>query len=285
MNKLNIRTFPQNPTLRGLSRMERDIVFSTETGVELKLQLILPEVVETTPLFPLVVFVQGSAWTFPVAEHKLPQMGMFAQADIAVAMVTHRSCLDGYPAPAFLQDVKTAIRFLRANAARWHLDPERVGIWGTSSGGNTALLCGLTGDDPSYETAEYAGFSDSVKAVADCFGPTDLPGMISVTKDNADMQQIMRALLGTEPEEQLRRAREISPLYRVEPGKDYPPFFLLHGDADQLVPYDQSVRMGERLLECGAQVSMIRVADAPHENSFWNPAVYDEILRFFKQVL
>ncbi|MCB8600020.1 alpha/beta hydrolase, partial [Blautia sp. DFI.9.9] len=68
-----------------------------------------------------------------------------------VATVQHRSALDGHAFPAFLQDVKTAIRYLRAHAAEYQIDPDRVGIWGTSSGANAALLTALTPNDPRYE--------------------------------------------------------------------------------------------------------------------------------------
>lgn len=280
---LNIKTYPSNDTLEGLCRMERDIVFSTATGTELKLQLVLPEVTETTPLFPLIVFVQGSAWTFPGVDHKLPMMSVFARAGIAVASVTHRSCLDGHPFPAFLQDVKTAIRFLRANAEKWHLDPGRVGIWGTSSGGNAALLCGVTGDFPAYKTGEYAEESDAVKAVADCFGPSDMLVMHEITPEDSDLGKIAMQVLATD--DPMKAAKEISPINWVEPGRKYPPFLLLHGDADPVVPFEQSVAMTEKLLSCGAEASLIRVEGGVHERNFWNPAIYDEILDFFKRTL
>lgn len=281
---LNVKTYSPNPTYAGLCRMERDIVFSTATGTELKLQLIRPEIAdpEHTPLTPVIVFVQGSGWTFPVVEHKLPMMGKFACEGIAVAMVTHRSCLDGHPFPAFLQDVKTAIRFVRANAEKWHLDPDRIGIWGTSSGGNTALLCGVTGDDPTYKTDEYADVSDAVKSVADCFGPSDLVAMFEYITSDAPLAEIAVKVLG---EDRMKNAREMSPYYRVVPGGEYPPFLLLHGDADPVVPYEQSVIMTEKLLECGAQAELICVKDGLHEGNFWNPAIYDEILGYFKRTL
>ena len=281
---LNVKTYSPNNDLTGLCRMERDIVFSTATGTELKLQMILPEVADPqkTPLFPVVVFVQGSAWTFPGVDHKLPMMGKFACEGIAVATVTHRSCLDGHPFPAFLQDIKTAIRFVRANAERWHLDPDRLGIWGTSSGGNAALLCGVTGDDPAFRTEEYADVSDAVKSVADCFGPTDLVAMFGEITSDDHLAEIAVKVLG---EDRKNTAKAMSPYYYVESGREYPPFLLLHGDADPVVPYEQSVKMTEKLLECGAEASLICVRDAVHENNFWNPAIYDEIISFFKQTL
>lgn len=283
---LKMRTYTCNDTREGLCRMERDVVYSTATGTDLLLQLILPEQVETSPLFPVIVFVQGSAWTFPVVWNKLPMMGMFAREGIAVAMITHRNCMEGHPAPAFLQDTKTAIRFLRANAGKWNLDTDRFGVWGTSSGGNTALLVGLTPDWPEYKTGEYADQSDAVKTVAECFGPTDLFTLgqfVAGASSDDPRGALSRALLGTEDPEAM--AKKISPFYLVEPGKEYPPFMILQGDADPIVPYEQSTVMAEKLDQCGAEVEFIKVEGGVHERNFWNPAVYDEILGFFKRTL
>ena len=151
MAELIVESISNNPTLEGLASVIPDIVYSHAGGKEIKLTLIVPQAsrnAENPQKYPCIVFVQGSAWTFPDITYELPQMSEFARNGFIVAMVTHRSALDGFAAPAFLKDVKTAIRFLRANAETYKIDSDRIGIWGTSSGGNTALLVGLTGDDP-----------------------------------------------------------------------------------------------------------------------------------------
>ena len=205
-----------------------------------------------------------------------------------VATVGHRSCIDGYKAPAFLQDVKTAIRFLRANAEQYCVDPERVGIWGTSSGGNTALLVGTTAGDPRFLTEEYADQSDAVQLVVECFGPTDLNAMVVENyQAMADDPTTIFAMLCGFPynDEVLKVMAMISPLNYVEPGKDFPPFLLLHGTGDPVVDYTQSTRMYEKLLDCGYKAVMYQVPGAPHEGSFWSRELVDTVHRFIRENL
>ena len=122
MNRPDIPVIPCNPALDGLAKVIPDVVFSQAQGQALKLQLLLPwraQEVGNTRRYPLIVFVQGSAWTFPDVYFELPQLGQYAQAGYVVATVTPRHGLEGHPFPAYLQDVKTAIRFLRKHAAEY----------------------------------------------------------------------------------------------------------------------------------------------------------------------
>ncbi len=274
MSYPEIRKLPINPELKGFAMVQPNITYAVRDGKDYTLDLLFPWPVEgETKKFPLVVFVQGSSWTTPVREYELLQLGQLAQKGFIVATVGHRSCVDGYKAPAFLEDVKTAIRFLRAKAETYRIDPERVGIWGTSSGGNTSLLVGVTGDDPRFRTEEYADQSDAVRLVVDCFGPTDLNAMVRenyyALKD--DPTTIFAMLCGYPYNEETQaKMASISPLEYVEPGKDFPPFLLLHGTGDPVVDYTQSTRMYEKLLDCGYDATMYQVPDAPHEGAFWS---------------
>lgn len=290
MNRPDIPVIPCNPNLDGLAKVIPDVVFSQAQGQALKLQLLLPwraQEAGNTRRYPLIVFVQGSAWTFPDVYFELPQLSQYAQAGYAVATVTHRNCLEGHPFPAYLQDVKTAIRFLRKHAAEYAIDPERVCIWGTSSGGNTALLVGLTGDDPAFETEEHAGYSTAVQLVVECFGPTDTLSMVQERYNPEEDQpgQIFYGLCGGKALEHADVLKAMSPYYRVEEGKAYPPFLLLHGDADPVVPYEQGVKMYDRLLEAGCDAQMVCIGGAPHEGSFWSQRLHGLILGYLNERL
>lgn len=274
-----------NPTLAGLADTRLDIVYSTATGQELKLALVTPWGAKEKPdPLPLAVFVQGSGFTFPNIGYELGQLAYYARNGIAVATVTHRSCLDGHPFPAYLQDVKTAIRFLRSRAQEYNIDAGRIGIFGTSSGGNTALLAGLTGDDPRFKTKEYGEESDAVCLVVECFGPTDLQPLCDyITAEENHAGNIFYALAG---EGELKRLLfDISPVNYVEKGKAYPPFLLIHGDADSVVPYHQMLTMHRRLFDAGADVRAVCVDGAPHEGSFWSWELHELILRFMQEAL
>jgi acetyl esterase/lipase len=285
----SIIKIPYNPTMEGLAEVFPDVVYSVETGQELKLTLIAPwrdRANETAPpKRPLIVFVQGSAFTFPNIYYELPQLSHYARHGYVVATVTHRNCLEGHPFPAYLQDVKTAIRFLRNHAEEYGIDPDRVGIWGTSSGGNTALLVGLTAGEPAYLTGEHEGISDAVKCVVDCFGPTDMTVANKYVNEIQDprLLEIFYALMGGKEDPDILRA--MSPLHRIEKGRTYPSFLIVQGDADTLVPYEQSLWMYEALLEAGCRAEMDCEENGPHEGAFWSGDVHRIILDFFKKHL
>jgi acetyl esterase/lipase len=288
MENKEVKVIKNNPSLKGMAVMVPDVIYSTAQGIDLKLQLFQPWTAEGSESvrYPLIVFVQGSGWTFPDVNYEIPQIAQFAREGYVVATLTHRNSLEGHPFPAFLEDVKTGIRFLRKNAKEYQIDPDRIGIWGTSSGGNTALLVGLTGEQPEYRTDEYKEFRDSVKAVVDCFGPTDLAYFINdISSIPDEMRQIFESLRGEDTDENVRRLQSINPVNHIEQGKKYPPFLILHGNQDELVPYSQSELMYQKLLEAGADASLVCVEGAPHEGSFWSNEVLEEIRAFFDQNL
>lgn len=291
MSELIFRSIPNNPSFAGLASVVPDVVYSTAQGLDIKMTLLTPQtpVQPNDTRYPCIVFVQGSAWTFPDVNYELPQLSEFARSGYIVAMVTHRSALDGYKAPAFLEDVKTAIRYLRAHAEKYRIDPDRIGIWGTSSGGNTALLVGLTADDPTYKTSEYPDISDRVKTVVDCFGPADVPALFAAVRRRADESEndraLLEGLLGMDETEQQRHMALMNPITMVKDGTGYPPFLLIHGDQDPLVPYEQSTRMADVLCSHNVHTEMIRVEGAEHEGTFWSRELFSMIADYIKRTL
>ncbi len=271
-----------NPSLEGMSVLLPDVVFSKAGGTELKMDLILPQFApdDSEMRFPLVVFIQGSAWHFPDVNAEIPQLSQISRAGYVVASVTHRNIDDGCPAPAFLEDVKTAIRFLRSSAAKYRIDPDRVYAFGTSSGGNTALLLGLTGDMAEFRTEEYPDVSDAVDAVIDCFGPSDLISLIpeDSAKWTEENKQLYLNFCGGSLDREL--LEKMSPINYVKEGKSYVPFLIAHGDCDELVDFSQSTAMAKRLEDCGADVSLICVDGAGHEGDFWSDQIWDIFLGF-----
>ncbi len=270
----HIPQLPMNPTLEGQAELIEHIVYS-ENGQDLS--LLLPwaphdDRSAQTP-HPLILFVQGSAWTTPNLGYEIPMLSRYAEEGYAVATIRHRSARDGYPFPAFLIDAKCAIRFLRANAARYALDTEKIVAFGTSSGGNTVCLLGLTGDDPEFRTPEYDAFSDAVQSVISCFAPTDLPALFDYLRDMPERNAVLSGYFGPDPARWQEQMIRYSPVYRVENGKPVPPFLLLHGTGDTLVPCTQLDRLYERLREAGAEVNACYVAGAEHEGNFWTPEV------------
>ncbi len=283
----DIAHLPMNPRLLGQAEVIRDIVYSKNGQ---KLTLILPWAEQGSrprlPGRPLIVFVQGSGWTTPNLDYEIPFLSHFAEEGYAVATVCHRSATDGHPFPAFLLDVKCAIRFLRAHAADYAIDPDRVAAMGSSSGGNAVCLVGLTGDDPKLKTEEYAQESDAVLGVVSCAAPTDLPALFRHLWNTPDSENRVAAMLGPDKSRWEEKERQYSPVFRVEDGKPCPPFLLLHGTADQTVPCAQMEVFYRRLKAAGADVTACYVDGAEHGGNFWGPemrgVIHDHLCRWLQ---
>jgi len=273
---LTKKTYPQNPQRTGMARVVAEISYSAAGGEKTVLTLLRPW--EEAVRCPLVVFVQGSGWTTPDRGYEIPQLAHLAQRGYVVATVCHRDAREGNPFPAFLQDVKTAIRFLRAHAEEYGIDAAHVCIYGTSSGGNTALLVGATGDDPRYETDEYKGVSDAVSCVVSCFGPTDLTMIPDMQNPLDDV--FLGLSGGRDPRAVLR---EMSPLHVVTKETPFPPCLLAHGTGDTVVPYFMATQMADKLISFGKDVRLLTVTDAPHEDTFWSWPLIEDIYAFIQE--
>lgn len=280
-----IHEIENNPGLTGQVRLIDNVTYAAVDGRPLKMAILEPWT-QRFPLKyhlsprPLIVFVQGSSWRVGKMGEQIPQLVQFVKAGYVVATVQHRNTLDGYPFPAFLEDVKTAIRYLRRRAVKFAIDPDRVTIWGTSSGANAAMLVGLTADDPRYAGHLYRTESDRVNAVVSCFAPMDVLDTFDYTAAVPGSELLKFCLLGMDRKKWPEIAKEMSPLDQVKPGQDYPPFLLFHGDADKVVPYQQMVKMYDKLEADGYDVAAYRVKGANHEKDFWSERVYQTVLEF-----
>ncbi|MGA7882322.1 MAG: alpha/beta hydrolase [Terrimicrobiaceae bacterium] len=131
------------------SQLHANVLYATKSGVPLHLHIIQPKQAEGEErLFPLVVYVQGSAWFKQEIGYEIPQLSKFASKGYVVAVVEYRPSTVA-PFPAQIKDTKTAIRFLMKNAFTYSIDPEKVVLWGDSSGGHTAAMTGVTLNDPT----------------------------------------------------------------------------------------------------------------------------------------
>ena len=283
---MSVTVISHNPTHEGLLDMRANIPFASPDGEELCLQLVKPQWSSGGQGFPLVLFIQGSGWQKPNQFWEIPQLCLLAMRGYVIASVTHRSCFTA-PAPAFLQDVKIALRFLKANAREFDIDKNRVCAWGTSSGGNTSLLLGLTADDPAFETGEYAGESTAVQAVVDCFGPACMVDLYD--HQPAELQHsnenLLYHLAGKDPLTCRDTLALVDPAAYVKPGRQLPPFLLLHGDADDMVAYEQSESFYHLLEKHGCSADLVRVTDAPHEDTFWSRELLEIIFAFIEKNL
>lgn len=260
-----------------------DIPYASRDGITLDLQLILPKEMPTR--LPLIVYVQGSGWARQDTYTALPLLSLLACRGFAVASVKFRDTSLAL-FPAHLEDTKAAIRFLRANAGKYGYHPERIGIWGTSSGGQTAAMVGLT--PGMFATGDYPGYPDDVQAVADFYGPSDLlhmddfPGVIR--HNSADSPE--SRLVGGPLAEKGDLAMAASPVHYVSVDRATPPFLIVHGDCDSKVHFDQSARLYKALVAAGKTASLYAVRQADHgDMGITGPAILDLVADFFQSHL
>jgi acetyl esterase/lipase len=193
-------------------------------------------------------------------------------------------------APAYLLDIKTAVRFLKKEAAQYHIDANRVGIWGNSSGAHGSVLTALTNHVEVLAPAEYPEYDAAVQAVIDFYGPSDLSKICDYPRAPFLMalppeQQSESVVLGGTPAEKHELAELLNPLNYIHPEEKIPPFLIMHGDEDGFVPFNQSVRLYEALRDNGKQVSFFKVKGGLHGDRMWNRKTIGIVLDFLNAYL
>jgi acetyl esterase/lipase len=259
-----------------------DVVYAAIGSREMHLDLYLPK--NGAAPFPAVVYIHGGGWSGGNRTAFRRQAAYMATKGYAGACIEYR--LSGEAKyPAALYDSKAAVRWLRAKAAKYHIDPNRIAAAGGSAGGHLVGLLGTTADMPAYEGDEgVTGESSRVSAVA-AFNPAvDLVDFGK--KAPIDGKNSVAVFLGATYEQNPQLWRSASPTYQVSAKAT--PFLFLHGDSDQTVPYQQSIEMMEKLKAAGVPAEIFTAPGAKH--GFFNaPPFYEPTLRrmekFFDSIL
>jgi acetyl esterase/lipase len=240
--------------------VHRDLSYVAGGHERQKLDLYLPK---GEKKLPLIIWVHGGAWLGGIKENGVPA-GYLAEG-YAVASINYRLSQDAI-FPAQIEDCKAAVRWLRANAEKYNLDPNRFGAWGESAGGHLVALLGTTGETDEFDVGEYRRVSSRVQTVVDYFGPTDLlqmdehrpaDGQVHNTADSPESR-----LIGGSIQENKDKVAKANPITYVS--KDDPPFLIVHGDADRLVPHHQSELLEAALKKAGVPVSFYTVKGEGH---------------------
>ncbi len=264
------------------TRVLRDIAYVPGGHERQKLDLYLPA--QTNSPLPLIIWVHGGAW-LAGNKNDCPAV-RFVSRGFAVASVNYRLSQHAI-FPAQIEDCKAAVRWLRAHASEYHLDPNRFGAWGASAGGHLVALLGTTGDVKEFDTGANLDFSSRVQAVVDFFGPADLLKMAAQSGPESRMDHNATnspesQLIGGPLQENKEKANRASPVTYVT--KDDAPMLLVHGDADPLVPHQQSEELCDALKKAGVDATIHIVKGAGHGNGF-GPDVNELVERFFEQHL
>jgi acetyl esterase/lipase len=247
------------------------------------LDLYLPA--DRQPPYPLVIYIHGGAWKIG-DKTNLPDISGLRKAGIAVASINYR-LLPKAIFPAQIEDCKRAISWLRANAHAYDLDPERFGVWGYSAGGHLAALVGTTGDiaTPAW-AAEQNGVSNKVSAVCVWSGLSDFltvgqQSRSDFTLDNVSENAPVSLLIGGKPTVKVKEAREASPVFYVT--DQSPPFLIVHGEEDKLVPFEQGKELADALKRHGVLCEFVPVPGTGH--AIYSEATLKCVVDFFERVL
>jgi len=258
----------------------RDLSYVPNGHERQKLDIFLPKEGKN---LPLIIRIHGGAWLSGSKEGEWP--GDYIRFGYAVARINYRLSQHAI-FPAQIEDCKAAVRYLRANAQKYNLDPNRFGVWGASAGGHLVALLGTTGDINEFDVGENLTVSSRVQAVVDYFGPTDflqmeahrLPnGMVHNSPDSPESK-----LIGGPVQENREKAAKANPITYVT--KDDPPFLIVHGNTDPLVPHHQSELLEAALKKAGVPVTFYTVKGGGH-GGFKDPNVPRLTREFFEKNL
>ncbi len=261
-----------------------DLVYATADGASLKLDLYLPSA--TRGPMPLVIWVHGGGWMNgdKLMAAAVPLMPLLLKDGIAVASINYRFSREAL-FPAQLYDCKAAVRWLRANASTYGIDPNKIAAAGDSAGGHLVALLGTTIDRPELEGDEgNPGVSSRVTAVCDFFGPTDFADWNKGNPNPAAFENPddpIAKLIGGTIADHLHQARAASPITYVSAKAC--PFYILHGNTDTVVPLAQSEMLYQALQKVGVPSSLYVVHGEGHE--FKSPEAFQQAFAFLKQYL
>jgi len=239
--------------------VQRDLEYGRPDGVSLKLDLYTPK--NTTNRTPVLVWIHGGAWK---AGSRSPCPLAFLVKDGFAAVSIEYRFIDQAPFPAQLHDCKGAIRWIKANAARFNLDPDRIAVFGASAGGHLAALLGTTADvkDLEGEVGGNLEQTSRVQAICAFYPPTDLNRLITNPESRTSSSSDIGKLLGGPLEANLDKAARANPITYITPNDT--PFYILHGAKDKVVPLEQSVLLHEALLKSGVESKLFTVPNKGH---------------------
>jgi acetyl esterase len=229
-------------------------VYGRAGGADLLMDAALPESKTATPA---VIIVHGGGWVRGDRRFDVrPLFQPLSEAGFAWFSIDYRFATDVTQFGVAIDDVETAVRYVKTHASEFNIDPNRIALVGESAGGQLAAMATLRG-----------GQAASVRAVVAFYAPTDL---VSLVKNSNYMPaEIRSSVLGT-PWEQMVLAglATLSPVENVR--RDMPPFLLIHGTADPLVPFQQSTAMCDRMWKAGASCEVYPIEGAGHGIRWWS---------------
>lgn len=258
---------------------------------DLKLDIILPFRPNKEEKRPLLVWICGGAWMTMERSAHLPWLINFAHRGLSVASIEYRlSNSSHFPGP--LEDVKKAIRYLRAHAEEFGIDTDRIIVGGESAGAHLAAMAGVTNDRREFDKGDYLEYSSRVQAIIDYYGPSSftLKEKDMSETDESEKPEFLKEpspvsmFLGYDPADNPQKADTAAPLSYVSPS--VPPFFIAHGTDDAIVPIHNSDVLYTALERNNVPAEFWTIRGAGHADPrFYQKEMVERIMNFLNGIL
>jgi len=260
-------------------KVQRNLEYAQVDGKPLRLDIYSPR--KPMGRLPVVIWIHGGSWNS--GDKNFCPIGFMAARNLAIVSIDYRlSETATFPAPFY--DCKGAVRWLRANAAKYDLDADHIGLFGASAGGHLALLVATTAGHPELEgdIGGNVNFSSRVQCVCAFYPPTDLNWLVTDPQSRTNANGEVARLIGGPVEQNVNKALAASPLMYVD--KMCPPVYLLHGGEDKLVPPEQSEWFYDALKRACVEAHLVIVPGKGH-GIIAPPAAAQEIYDFYDRHL
>ena len=251
-----VRLHAAGPDVPANVVFQRDLEFANPDNQHLQLNLARPK--DGHGPFPAVLCIHGGGFRAGKRESYDKLCLTLAQHGYVAATVSYRLA-PAYPFPAAVQDCKAAVRWLRANVAKYSLDPARLGVTGGSAGGHLAQFLGVTAGVKEFEGADNPGQSSDVSCVVNYYGPSDFTRSYG---KSVDAHEVLPLFFGGNLDTKRREHILGSPLYWVTPRAA--PTLCIHGADDKYVAHEQAVWLVDKLKACMVQADLLTLEGAGH---------------------
>ena len=265
--------------------VEHGLMYVEGSDCSHTLDLYLPQ--KSDKPLPLIVWIFGGGWSVGDKEDRNPAIP-FSGKGYAVACINYR--LSGEAKfPAQIEDCKAAVRWLKAHATTYNIDPYHVGVWGAASGGHLAALLGTTGSVKDFDSiGQDRDISSSVQAVCDFYGPTDFLQMASQAPANSAIQHDSSGspeagLIGGPVQQNKEKAERANPIKYIT--RNAAPFLIVHGLNDTMVPVGQSTLLSEALQKAGIDTTIQRIRAGHGGSAFERSDITQMVQSFFEKHL
>ena len=269
---------PAPPRIPYTVELKVNLPYAGNTNPRQALDLYLPKTRANDQPLPVVVYIHGGGWSGGSRAGGGPALVFAASGNYAGISVGYRLSAE-VKWPAQIHDCKAAIRWIRGHAKEYNLDPDHIGVTGTSAGGHLVCLLGLTEGVKELEGSigEFTSLSSRVTCVANYCGPTDMASPLRQGEAALKDDPAVAGLLGGPIAEKAAEAKASSPLTYVGAGK--PPFLTAHGTKDMRVNFTNATKLHDALTKAGNSSILLAMTDAGH--GFGSPELNHRVQQFF----